>query len=108
MVLTQKHGKNLSEIVKKYHNDKKYSTFLLFIIRMLKKIVRGIRSVHGRGVVHRDLKFLNFVFEFRTYTLKIIDFGSSTTINPGDGLIENRAVTRKAKKRFEKDDEIDF
>lgn len=43
--------------------------------------MRGIAELHGKGIIHRDLKLDN-VLALEDLTIKIIDFGLSTVLFP--------------------------
>jgi len=54
-------------------------------------LLEAIRYLHSRGIVHRDLKPENVLLELsqgRIRNIKIIDFGLSKNILPGQSLIE--------------------
>lgn len=53
--------------------------------KLIRNIVEGIEDCHSNGVMHRDLKPDNLVFDTakKDATLKIIDFGLSTFYKPG-------------------------
>jgi calcium-dependent protein kinase len=54
----------------------------------LRQILSVLVYCHSRGIVHRDLKPENFLLDSQAEdaNLKIIDFGSSAHISPGDVL----------------------
>ncbi|CAH9119663.1 unnamed protein product [Cuscuta europaea] len=54
---------------------------------IIRTLVEIIQVLHNNGVIHRDIKFENFMFGGSTNniaTLKVIDFGISVFYNPGD------------------------
>jgi len=53
--------------------------------KLIRNIVEGVQDCHSHGIMHRDLKPQNLVFDTvkRDATLKIIDFGLSTFYKPG-------------------------
>merc|ERR1719502_381112 len=63
---------------------------------LMNQIVRPIYYMHECGVCHRDIKPENFLFlttdPIETSTLKIIDFGLSTTFGP-DTVLSTKAGT---------------
>lgn len=55
----------------------------------MKKLIDGLRYIHNLGVVHRDLKLENIMIgiggdESKTITPKLIDFGLSIVLCPGE------------------------
>ena len=46
------------------------------VVRILEKVLEGLAYAHGKGVVHRDIKLDNFVYENEREDaeLKMIDF----------------------------------
>lgn len=59
-------------------------------LRLIQGIVGAVRYCHDNGIAHRDLKLENFVFETQAAnsTLKMIDFGLSARITPGELLTD--------------------
>ncbi len=49
----------------------------------MKQIIRTLIYLHSQGILHRDLKPQNMLFENENSSvIKIIDFGIATTIMP--------------------------
>lgn len=55
-------------------------------IRLIKQILSAVRYIHSKGIVHRDLKLENFLFQNESLDseLKMIDFGLSRHFKSGD------------------------
>eukprot|EP00906_Rhabdomonas_costata_P029426 RCo041529 len=54
--------------------------------RLLTQLLSAVRYIHGRGVVHRDLKPQNMIFTNSDLvsSLKLVDFGSAITLQAGE------------------------
>jgi calcium-dependent protein kinase len=54
--------------------------------RLIKQILSAVRYIHSKGIIHRDLKLENFLFDNNgpNAELKMIDFGLSKHFNVGD------------------------
>lgn len=53
--------------------------------RLFFQVCQGVRYLHDRHIVHRDVKLENLLLD-EAGTVKIIDFGFSTIIHPGKKL----------------------
>ncbi|XP_020404224.1 cyclin-dependent kinase B2-1 [Zea mays] len=50
------------------------------MFKLLLQLCKGVGFVHGRGVLHRDLKPHNLLMDRKTMALKIADLGLSRAI----------------------------
>ena len=41
-----------------------------------RQVIETVKACHEAGVIHRDIKDENILVDMKTYTLKIVDFGS--------------------------------
>merc|ERR1719392_140525 len=84
------------EYVETDNPRKLYPQFNLFDIQhYLYQILLGVDFIHSRGIMHRDLKPINILYNIKTRDLKIIDFGLA------EYYIEDKEyVVRVATKHF--------
>ena len=97
-------GESLSNLLKKY-KEKYRKPFTLEIIQCyMSQLIEGLKYIHSKNIIHRDLKLDNILVQFKTIsrntkdktnfnelndndflnaTIKIIDFGFSTKLEPG-------------------------
>jgi serine/threonine protein kinase len=54
--------------------------------RIFKQVVEGVCYLHANNIVHRDLKLDNILVEETTRMVKLIDFGFSVVVGPGQNL----------------------
>lgn len=52
-------------------------------VAIVRQVAEALAAAHGRGIVHRDLKSGN-VFVSRGDRVKVLDFGVSKVLDPGD------------------------
>jgi len=54
--------------------------------RLVEKMLRAVYYCHSHGIIHRDLKLDNFVYETQAEDaeIKLIDFGFAFEVQPGD------------------------
>ena len=94
IVMEYINGGNLNDCLRKY--KKKYGRpFSEEIVQyLMKQIVSGLKYIHNKGVVHRDLKLDNIMIKFYDQNdktnlnmmkgkIKLIDFGFSTYLQKG-------------------------
>ena len=80
-------GGNLFSFVKKRRKlTEKISKFLF------KQIILGIKHIHSKNIVHRDVKLENILINLNN-TIKICDFGISKILNSPDELLHDQSGT---------------
>ena len=70
---------NLEHMNKSYRQQKKYLE-QNFIIKIFKQLLLGLNYLHINGIVHRDIKLDNILFDEK-YDIKISDFGIAAQLN---------------------------
>ena len=115
-------GGNLKEALDKYKSKYKKESFSLETVQyLMRKIIQGVKYIHSKNVVHRDIKLENILLSFNTEDdiknlniknaeVKIIDFGVARKLDPKgeastitgspftmDPLILKEHVTKKEK-----------
>ena len=69
LVLEYVNGGSLTEIIE-------YNTLSEPQIgKIVKEVLGGINHLHGRGIIHRDIKSDNVLVDFRGKSVKLTDFG---------------------------------
>ena len=64
---------------------------MVTLISLFKKILQGLKHIHNKNIMHRDLKPQNIMIDPLTMSPKLIDFGLS--------LLYNNKTDRKRFKR---------
>lgn len=52
-------------------------------VKWMKQVAEGMAWIHGAGIVHRDLKPSNILFDAKTRSVKVCDFGLSVLLPKG-------------------------
>lgn len=69
------------------------------VCKLMRQLLEGVHYLHNQGIVHRDLKVDNILFngDLKTGEIKIADFGLSALVTPGTGGYHaTDSVKRKA------------
>ena len=57
-------------------DDYYYSTYLI-----MKQLLEAVEHLHKNGIMHRDLKPQNIIFDTEANLIKVIDFGLSQDLS---------------------------
>mmetsp|Transcript_93590 Transcript_93590/g.166506 ORF Transcript_93590/g.166506 Transcript_93590/m.166506 type:complete len:357 (-) Transcript_93590:97-1167(-) len=61
----------------KHHNAIKRQIESEYVKRYQFQLIKGLAFIHGRGIVHCDIKPQNLLLDGKSHTLKICDFGTA-------------------------------
>ena len=84
LILEDIQGESLAKILE--NQTLHYKDFLELAI----PIVNGIKDIHSKNIIHKDIKPHNIIYNSKTGTLKLIDFDNSTVLSR-----ENPSYTTK-------------
>ena len=87
LVLEFIEGENLNDLLKKHKGMGQYLNQNLIII-ILKGIINGLKYLHERKVMHRDISLDNIMID-NNNNIKIIDFGLSRSYNISQNINNN-------------------
>lgn len=62
-------------------NERERCKRLLALVDISLEYARAVNHVHQKGVIHRDIKLENFLYDAKTKKGKIVDFGFAREIN---------------------------
>jgi serine/threonine protein kinase len=69
------------------HYNQMHKTMDHYYVKLyLFQLMRGLAFIHGRGIVHCDIKPQNLLLDGKTQTLKICDFGTAKRLVTGKAL----------------------
>jgi len=63
--------------------------------RIMKQLVRILCQIHSKGVVHKDIKLENLMYQSQTTTVSVIDFGLSFLFEGENDMCEDFVGTRE-------------
>ena len=106
-------GGTLSDVLKNYMKKYRKPFTLEIIQNFMRQIVEGLKLIHSKNIIHRDLKLSNILVHFKNNsrktemigfnelnyndflnsTIKIIDFGLSKKLQYPDELAKSRVGT---------------
>ena len=75
VIIMEFHEDQISELYVRSSRDKNRQKRL--IVNVFKQVVRGIHALHTCGVLHRDIKPNNLLYDSATQKIKIADFGNA-------------------------------
>ena len=72
-----------------YLHNKNFDLTELQIVTYIHKISKAVYSMHNLGIIHRDLKLSNIALASEKEDIRILDFGLSKIIGPGETCSES-------------------
>lgn len=75
-------GADLEKALPQFKREVKSKGFN-FLANVMRQIAEGVAALHRLGLVHRDMKPENVVFNQHEGTAKLVDFGLSRFVQPG-------------------------
>ena len=95
IILEYIEGQNLYQIYS--NNNIQILTEEKFIWDLLGQCLDAIVYIHGKGVIHRDLKYGNILIEEKTWKIKIIDFNTSAVMDiaAAQDFVDNNNIKDK-------------
>jgi len=80
VIVMEKGDADLSQVIDSYFKTKDKAIDGLFIKFYWRGMVQAVNDIHQRGIVHSDLKPVNFILVKNE--IKLIDFGIASSIDP--------------------------
>ncbi|MDO4587699.1 MAG: serine/threonine-protein kinase [Planctomycetia bacterium] len=74
-------GMTLRKYVDNYHSFSKKRLSYKEILRIIREIALGLKTIHQLGIVHRDIKPENIMLEQKSGRVRILDLGLSASTN---------------------------
>lgn len=81
-------GYNLYELTT-CMNDTKHRLSEEDLITLIEHLLIGLNELHSRGIVHRDIKAENIMFNDNKLAIKLIDFGGACSLASSDSCFEH-------------------
>ena len=72
-----------------YLHNKNFNLTEFQIVTYIHKISKAVYSMHNLGIIHRDLKLSNIALVSEKEDIRILDFGLSKIIGPGETCSES-------------------
>ena len=72
-----------------YLHSKNFNLTELQIVTYIHKISKAVYSMHNLGIIHRDLKLSNIALASEKEDIRILDFGLSKILGPGETCSES-------------------
>lgn len=74
-------GRTLEALIADVRAERAEQLSLQWCLEQLAYLIAGIQAAHHRGVIHRDIKPSNILYDPKTGTLKLADFGVAQVLN---------------------------
>ncbi len=89
LILEDINAKSLDTFFREDNID--YSVFLDIAL----KILSGLSEIHHKNIIHHDIRPENILYNFQSGELRIIDFGSASTLKKQESIVYRKTLNSK-------------